>query len=125
MRAFEYEGPGFWLSIDPAMRVVAPGYSTTYSLSIEPVGIFTAAVSLQTSSPSPSLTLSLRSTSTMTVPSQATLVVTNSHASPLLPGLWHTLLITGTGDGLEQVLTADLLVGGVQLYLPTVLRSSP
>jgi parallel beta-helix repeat protein len=123
--AYEYEGPGFWLSIDPAIRAVSAGRSSSYTIAVLPTGIFTAPVSLRTYSPHPSLTLSLLPTSTVFAPDQVTLVFTDAHTAPLLPGLWHTLQITGFGDGLEQTVTAGLLVGGARVFLPTVMRSEP
>jgi hypothetical protein len=121
----EYTGPRFWLSVDPTIKVVDAGHSATYTISIIPVGIFTGSVSLRTNSPPPSLTVALLPTSTITIPGQITLILTDEHTPPLLPGLWQTLLITGTGDGLEQTVTAGLLVGGARVYLPMVMRSTP
>ena len=123
--AHEYTGPRFWLSVDPTIKVVDAGHSATYTISIIPVGIFTGSVSLRTNSPPPSLTVALLPTSTITIPGQITLILTDEHTPPLLPGLWQTLLITGTGDGLEQTVTAGLLVGGARVYLPMVIRSAP
>ena len=40
--------------------------------------------------------------------------------STLVPGLWHTVHITGSGDGITGTVQVDLLVGGSRVYLPLV-----
>jgi hypothetical protein len=52
-----------------------------------------------------------------------TLTVTATHTgSALVPGLWYTLPITGTGVGFTRTTSVDLLVGGGRVYLPVVIR---
>ncbi len=70
----------------------------------------------------PSLTLGL--VPTAVIPSgQATLTVTDTHPSAtLLPGLWHTIPITGAGGGSTQSVSVGLLVGGARVYLPLIVR---
>jgi hypothetical protein len=41
--------------------------------------------------------------------------------SPLAPGLWYTLPLTGTGSGFTQTVSVRLLVGGARVYLPVTL----
>ena len=139
--AYEYQGYGFTLTAAPPSRAVNLGSVATYTLSVQPLGGFTATVSLLAASPSPSLTLSLAPTAVISR-GQATLTVTDTHPSTgsgqapstgsgqapctaLLPGLWYTIPITGTGGGVTQTTRVGLLVGGARVYLPLVLRSSP
>jgi hypothetical protein len=122
--AFEYQGYGFTLSPAPPSRAIAPGAVATYTIGVQPLGGFTATVTLTAASPSPSLTLSLTPTS-VTPPAQATLALTDTHTGTLLPGLWYTIPITGTGGTVTQTTSACLLVGGMRVYLPVILRSHP
>jgi hypothetical protein len=93
-----------------------------YAIGVQPVGGFTSTVMLATASPSPSLTVHL-GPALVTLPAQATLVVTDSHPGPLLlPGLWFTLPVTATAPGVTQTLNLSLLVGGARVWLPLVLR---
>jgi len=122
--AFEYPGYGFTLAVNPSSRVIPPGSVTTYTLSVQPIGRFTAPTTLTAASPSPSLTLGLVPTAVVP-PAQAILTVTDAHTGPwLLPGLWYNIPITGTGGGVTNVTTAHLLVGGARLYLPVVMRGN-
>jgi hypothetical protein len=123
--AYEYEADyGFTLSVDPPSQGIAPGGVATYTVAVVPVGGFTETVALVTASPSPSLTVSLAPAS-LELPGQATLRVTDTHTGPsLLPGLYHTIPVTGTGGGVTQTVHAGLLVGGTRLYLPLVLRDA-
>jgi hypothetical protein len=78
-------------------------------------------VDLVSTSPSPSLTLNLHPSAV--VPSgRATLTVTDTHTGTLLPGLWYTVPITATGDGVTQATHVDLLVGGTRVHLPSVAK---
>jgi hypothetical protein len=100
---------------------VDPGGAATYALRIHPSDL-PHSVTLVTASPSPSLTLALDPA--VVAPSGvATLTATDSHGGPgLLPGLWHTIPITGSGGGFAHTAEVDLLVGGARAYLPTVMR---
>jgi hypothetical protein len=119
--ADEYQGYGFALTADPSARAIAPGGATTYTLSVQPSGGFTASVSLIAASPSPSLTLGLAPTTV--IPSgQAALAVTDTHTGMLLPGSWYTVPITGTGGGVTRTVSVSLLIGGAHVYLPVVLN---
>jgi hypothetical protein len=121
--AFEYQGFGFTLSAMPAVRAVAPGQATTYTLSLQPIGGFTSGVTLTVTSPSPNLSLQLNPAS-LAVPGQSTLIVTNTYAGPTLtPGVWHTIPVTATGGGVTQTASVGLLVGGTRTYLPLTSRS--
>jgi parallel beta-helix repeat protein len=119
--AYEYQGYGFILTASPSARAVAPGGVAFYILSVQSLGGFDATVNLSTASPSPSLLLSLAPTA-VSPPGQATLTVTDTHAGPtLMPGLWFHIPVTATGGGDTQTVRAGLLVGGVRVYLPSIL----
>jgi hypothetical protein len=113
--------PSFSLTVDPASRAIDPGGVATYIIGVEPSGGFSDTVYLDTSSPSPDLDVDLAPDS-VTPPAQVALTVTDSHPGPtLLPGQWYNIPVTAT-NGVTQTTSADLLVGGVRLYLPMVLR---
>jgi parallel beta-helix repeat protein len=119
--AYEFQGPGFTLAAAPSVRLVDPGGVVTYTLSLTALGRFTDTVNLLAPSPSPSLTLSL-DPSALIPSGGATLTVTDTHTGTLPSGLWHTLPITATGAGITQTTSVKLLVGGVHIYLPLVVK---
>jgi len=119
--AYEYEGYGFLLSVTPPSQSIDPGGAAVYNVEVRPVGGFSDTVGLVTASPSPSLTLTLAPTE-VAPPGQATLTVTDTHSGTLLPGLWYTVAITGTGSGVTQTASVGLLVGGARLYLPLTVK---
>ena len=95
-----YEG-GFALQAVPAARSIQPGGTATYALHLDPPDL-PHGVTLAVASPSPSLTVTLSSISL--VPGGAvTLTLTDGHTgTTLLPGLWYTVPITGSGGGFTQ-----------------------
>jgi hypothetical protein len=110
----------FTLSAAPVARAIDPGGSTSYQLSAAIHGYWTGPVTVTASSPSPSVTIGL-SGSIVNVPGSITLFVTDTH--PIgSPAIWYTLPITATGSGVTRVVNAGLLVGGVRVYLPAVLK---
>ena len=122
--AFEYHGCRFALQAGPSSHTIDPGGTVTYTIGAQPVAGFTGTVTLCTSSPSPSLTVSLAPTA-ITPLDRATLTVTDTHAgAPSAPGLWYHVPITATGGGITRSTSVGLLLGGVRLYLPLVLKSS-
>jgi hypothetical protein len=103
------------LTAIPSSRTVDPGGVATYTIRGGP-----GTATLVAASPSPSLTVQLVPTSV--APSgYATLTVTDSHTSPLLPGVWYNIPITATGS-VTQTTSVNLLVGGARPYLPVVLK---
>jgi hypothetical protein len=100
-----------------------PRYAiATYTVEVRPIGGSASAVSLIASSPSPSLTLQLAPAQVIP-PGQAILTLTDSHPGPTLPsGLWYVVPLTAT-DGVTQTTSVRLLVGGVRVYLPLILKS--
>jgi hypothetical protein len=112
---------GFSLNAAPAFRSIQPGGSTTYLLNVTVAGSFTSTVSLTSGTP-PNLQVSL-SPGSLTPPGQVTLTLTDTHViSPLIPGVWHNLLVTATGGGFTHTTTVSLLVGGTRNYLPLILK---
>jgi hypothetical protein len=112
---------GITLTVTPPNRAIPAGNVATYTVGVSG-NAGGAAVSLITVSPSPSLTLQLIPNS-VTPPGQATLIVTDTHPTgPLVPGQWFSIPITGTGGGLTQTVSASLLVGGVPVNLPVILK---
>ncbi|MDY7076152.1 MAG: right-handed parallel beta-helix repeat-containing protein [Chloroflexota bacterium] len=119
--AFEYQGYGFTPTATPSSRAIAPGGVATYTVDVQPVGSFSATVNLVTASSPPGLILGLAPTA-VTPPGQTILTVTDTHTgTSLLPGLWHTISITGTSGAITQTTSVSLLVGGERLYLPLIL----
>jgi hypothetical protein len=54
------------------------------------------------------------------------LTLTDTHVgTALMPGIRHTVTITGTSEDITQTTSVALLVGGARVYLPLVLRNSP
>jgi hypothetical protein len=120
--AVEYQGYGFTLTAEPSARAILPGETARYALRVEPVGAFTASVTLAHSPAPPSLTLDL--TPTAVKPGDtATLTLTDTHAGAMMPGILHNLMITGTSAGVTDTATLRLLIGGAKLYLPLGIRN--
>jgi hypothetical protein len=112
----------FEMNVDPVSRVIDPGAITTYRLTFTPSAAFTGNVTVIASSPSPSLTLHL-STLIIALPNMVTLTVTDTHPiGPLLPGVAYSLPITATGGSVTRTLSVELLVGGVHVYLPAIIK---
>jgi hypothetical protein len=110
----------FTLSAAPVARAIDPGGSPSYQLSAAIHGYWTGPVTVTASSPSPSVTIGL-SGSIVNVPGSITLFVTDTH--PIgSPAIWYTVPIAATGSGVTHVINASLLVGGVRVYLPAVLK---
>src|SRR5690606_1129419 len=99
--AYEYEGYGFSLSVTPPSQGIDPGAAAVYDVQVWPVGGFSDTVGLLTASPSPSLTVALAPTE-VTPPGQATLTVTDTHAGPLLPGLYDLVPVTRTASDVTR-----------------------
>jgi hypothetical protein len=112
---------GLSLSASPAARSIDPGQSAVYQVAVAPFGYFSGTVDVQASSPSPSVTLSW-SPSNVTPPALFTLTLTDTHSGSIVPGLWYSLPITVTGGSLTKTTTIGLLVGGVRVYLPIILK---
>jgi len=121
--AFEYQGGSVRLDVVPGLRVIAPGGIATYTIDLQPVGGLAPLVTLTVASPSPSLTVQIDPMS-LTVPGQALLTVTDHHPpGVLVPGVWYLVPITATVDSVAQNASASLLVGGMRIWLPVVLKN--
>jgi hypothetical protein len=115
--AYEHQEYGFDLLINPPSQAIAPGGSASFTITVQPKGNFTATVSLADVSPPSDLLVDL-SPAPVAPGGFATLVVTDTHAGPLLPGLVYPLEVEGSGGAFVESATALLLVGGVRIYLP-------
>jgi hypothetical protein len=115
-----YEG-GFVLAAAPSSQAIEPGGTAHYLLELSPPDLpHTVTVTLV--SPSPYLTVTL-SAAAIAPGAAVTLTVTDGHSGPLVPGLWYSLPITGSGGGFTQTISVRLLVGGGRVYLPLVLKA--
>jgi hypothetical protein len=55
------------------------------------------------------------------VPGSINLIVTDTH--PIgSPAIWYSIPLTATGGGVTHVVNTGLLIGGMRVYLPTVLK---
>lgn len=113
---------GFALSVTPGTRAIQPGGIATYVLGLMASSGFTDTITLTATSPSPSVMVGL-GPAMIVPPGQVTLTLTDTHpAGTLLPGLWYSLPITATGGGIAQTTMVGLLVGGMRVYLPVILK---
>jgi hypothetical protein len=119
--ADELLGAGFSLQVSPLSQAIPPGGVAIFTAAVDPRGGFAAPVHLQVDNPSPDLMVSLSQTDGIP-PFQSTLVITDTHSGPALPGFWYTLPITATSDDITHTASLTLLVGGAQLYLPSVIK---
>jgi hypothetical protein len=123
--ACEYPGYGFALTVNPRLRAMEAGGTVTYSVFVQPVGAFTASVTLTAEVPAASLELTL-DPGTVSPPGEATLSITDTNSGPAsVAGEWYTVPITGTGGGITDTISVDLLVGGQQMYLPLGMSGEP
>jgi len=130
MGAFEHVASGFVLNADPPGQIIDPGGVATYVIGVQSPSGDTSPVMLSTINSSPGLGVSLAPTM-VTPPGQAILTLTDTRSSTvsgqttaetLLPGVWYTVPVTGTGGGFTEVVQVDLLVGGTRVYLPLILK---
>jgi acetamidase/formamidase len=105
-------------------QAIDVGGVATYTIQVQASGNFSSPLTLTIQSPS-ALTYTVSPT-TLTFPySQAALVITDLHTvSPLLPGEWYTVTVTGSAGSITDTHSADvkLLVGGSRVYLPLVMK---
>lgn len=108
---------GFALVATPSARVIAPGESAEFSLSLDPADL-PHPVTLEIGPVSPDLTASLSDTSLQ--PGQAvTLTVTHTGGGTVS---FFTIPVNASGSGFSSTVTLELLVGGERLWLPVVGR---
>jgi hypothetical protein len=115
--------PPLTLSSARSAQAIDPGAAASFPLSIG--GTVSGAVTLsagQPSGPAPLPTVNL-SPSSVTAPGQATLTLTDHHPpGTLMPGAAYRVTVTATSGNNTQRLTLFLLVGGADVYLPSVRR---
>jgi hypothetical protein len=111
----------FALSRTPSARAIEAGAIATYTITVQVSSSFTGTVTLTPPSSPPNSTVSLLPTA-FTSSGQATLTITDLHASNPVPGLFYNLPIVATGGSVTRTVTVSLLVGGNKTYLPIVLK---
>jgi hypothetical protein len=113
---------GFSLSAAPLFRRIEANSSATYLLSLTVAGTFTSTVTL-TANSSPTGPQVGLSPGSLTPPGSVTLTLTDTHpAGHPVPGYWYNVLISATGGGFTRTVAVNLLVGGTDTYLPTILK---
>jgi hypothetical protein len=110
----------FTVVLLPAVRAVDPGTSTSFQLAAALHGYWNSPLTITASSPSPSVTIGL-SRSSVNVPGAITLTVIDTHPAGS-PALWYSIPITATGGSVTHVVHAGVLIGGMETYLPIVVR---
>lgn len=116
------QAQGFTVTATPTFQKIDAGGSATYFLTLTVAGNFSSTVTLNPGSLPPDLLRNLSATS-LTPPGLVTITLTDTHPSgPLVPGVWHTLSVIATGGDITRTAAVDLLVGGTQTYLPTILK---
>ncbi|CAG0931277.1 hypothetical protein TFLX_02061 [Thermoflexales bacterium] len=110
----------FALQANPTSRAIDPGGTATYQLAFTPSAAFANSVTATTTSPSPSLTLQL-SAINFTLPRTVTLTVLDTHPVGT-SAAWYSIPITATSGSVIRTVTVSVLVGGMQTYLPTLLK---
>ena len=96
--------------------------TATFTIGVRTSGVFTGTVDLVAVSPSPGLILDLYP-QTIDPPGQATLTLTDMHTAAPAPGLWYTVPVTASANGIPQTTSVSLLLGGVRVFLPVVLAA--
>lgn len=114
-----YEG-SFVVSVSPSSQAIEPGQTAAFELRIQSVGEFVSPVTVEAISPDPCLDLKV-DPATVTSDGEVTLTVVHATGEG---GGHYRLPITVTGGGFTQTTSVGLLVGGSQIYLPLVVRTS-
>ncbi len=116
----------FSVSASPASQSIDPGDSATYTVQLTLTGNYTHTITL-TAAASPELLVSLNpATLTPSQRTTATLTLTHNYtgtATVLLPGLYFTVPLTATGNGVAKTTSVGLLVGGAKTYLPVIFKN--
>jgi hypothetical protein len=120
--AYESQEYGFKLQVTPGFQAIWPGESAAYSIQNLAQGGFSGNVDLAYGSLPPGITADL-TPSSLLPGGVATLILTDTHKPPLLPGLNVQMVITGTSGTLEETASVDLLVGGARLYAPLIFKN--
>jgi len=110
-------------SVTPSTQAISPGESATYTIHLEPSSGFTS-VALSATSPSPYLSLNF-SPKTVIPPGDSMLTISDSRASGTVvsPAELHTIPIVATGNGATQSSQAQILIGGLKVFLPLVVKN--
>jgi len=117
--AFEFIDYGFTMQVTPLYQVIDPGGTAAYAIDIQPIRNFSETVSISLVNLPLSLTASIEP-NTLTPPGQTTLTITDTHTTPLSPGIWYTIEVLAEGGEASQLNEIWLLVGGKQIFMPMV-----
>jgi hypothetical protein len=119
--AVESQSSGFTLSAEPVFQAIAPGESAVYTIRLQASTGIDEPVILEHSPAPPGLQVSL-SPASLQPGGTAKLVLTDTHAGEVLPGILHAVSVTGASSGQVDTVEVRLLVGGARLFLPTINR---
>lgn len=128
---YEYVGPsydigryerGFTLEATPSAYAIEIGRTTTYAVRFLPSDL-PHTVTLTVSSPSSLLGVALDK-SVIAADEFATLTVTDSHETVLMPGEVYSIPIQGIGNGFQVSTYVTLIVGGNRIHLPLIMKDA-
>ncbi len=116
--------PLFDLTAGPPLQSIEAGGVATYTIRVQHSQGFTHTVTLELGpSPSPFLAIDLSPPTSFAPPGgQTTLTLRDLHDPSFKDGLWYTIPITATGNGLARTARVGLIVNGRRGYLPLILR---
>ncbi|MBN1888806.1 MAG: right-handed parallel beta-helix repeat-containing protein [Thermoflexales bacterium] len=110
---------GFAMVITPTAQSIESGGTAHYALSLYPPELpHTVTLAL----PNPPVGLAYTLTSAVVTSGSAVTLTVVHDGSPAGRNVWHTIPVTGTGGGFTQTLSARLLVSGVRIYLPWIIK---
>ena len=112
-----YEG-SLLVSATPLVQQIEPGETAVYVIEVESVIDLESMLTIDAGRPDSRFDLALDPTS-ISPPSDAVLTLTDRGTTP---GIWYSVPITLTDGNFTWTEEVDLLVGGVQIYLPLTLR---
>ena len=112
-------GAPFYLTASPSASAILPGGGVTFTVQLNGLAGFTDSVDLNASPVPPDLQASLSPTQ-LSPGESASLVLQDTHTGPLMPGIQHTIVVSGTNQEVYSAVEVRLLVGGARLYLPIV-----
>lgn len=119
---------GIDVDVVPATQAVGFGGVATYTVQIMHGAPSAAPVTLQVAaSPSPDLVVGLDSPGHFLPPGgHATVTLTDLYPEPPhRSGIWYTVPITATSNGVTKTASLGLLVTNIHAYLPTILKAQP
>jgi hypothetical protein len=117
--AYEYHSQ---LVFPQPAKAAIPGGETKFEVLIQTRDSVTESFVLTVGNPNPKLDVSINPPS-ITKEQIGVIAITNTYTDTLMsPGIWHTLPVTATGTSLSLSGQVQLLVGGVRIFLPMVIK---